>query len=667
MIDYEVEAVLKIRDKASPVLLRTLALTRDLEKSIDRLGAIRLGVGGGTEKFVALEKSLKEISPALAKTLKHLKAMPVAVDRAFGTFASKADTTALAIDRLNASLGRTQALSGGIGRIAGGINILSAGAARGSRGGRRGGAHIRAFARGGRAPGLGLSSFGVTPGMGLAFGLGYGIYQEANLEDTISRILFTANSPARGKARDAQRARIRNIIKGAASETGMPLGQLDKAAMTVTRMMAGFPLKSRMDVMKTALEFGAQEVRLDKASSVNEGAGALIGLLHQLGKYDPKSINKFANKIAYLSTVTPVSLRQFATATSYSLPLIQSGVKINPDELLLTQAAMQRSGIMNTKSGTWVRQAIIKLLLGTATMSKTSAKAQATGLRALGLVDAHGKSTVYDAQGNLRLANIAVQINKARQHMTTPQLLLAEKQAFGTQGMAGISQIVSPALQSQMPMLKQAMAKMPNAPQFFKDMFQDSPAQKARKTLADLSNVLVDLAKVAIPTLSKAVVALDHEFIAFENWLGMDTGQVAVMTPHGVKMVEKSKAPAGNGKLSAWDGIYNALFPTSRKQWNKNMQMVGLGGGWHGEQAAAATGAATGAANAAAAATGTGSPYIAPSATGAATIKGDVYINKDKIGEIIGQAIADSASGPQSGLSGFDPSLTLMSSGIGNL
>lgn len=103
-----------------------------------------------------------------------------------------------------------------------------------------------------------------------------------------------------------------------------------------------------------------------------------------------------------------------------------------------------------------------------------------------------------------------------------------------------------------------------------------------------------------------------------------------------------------HGPADQWDkaagGRSNWFSGPSRDDWNSRMVAAGLGGGWHGDAGGSAW----------------SSPYVAPSANQAKKSVGNVYLDKKKVGEIVLETVAKQSSGPQTGLSGFDPTMSLL-------
>ena len=104
-------------------------------------------------------------------------------------------------------------------------------------------------------------------------------------------------------------------------------------------------------------------------TTIPEAMQAFVGLAHMEGKYSPEEIGKLAGHFAYLSTTTPVSVEQIERAASYAIPMLRTA-DFDPEQLLLMITSMQRAGIQNTKSGTWISQLATQSFPGTSLMSR---------------------------------------------------------------------------------------------------------------------------------------------------------------------------------------------------------------------------------------------------------------------------------------------------------
>ena len=122
---------------------------------------------------------------------------------------------------------------------------------------------------------------------------------------------------------------------------------------------------------------------------------ALIGLAHMTKQYSPEDIKKLAPAFAFLSTANPGSLSSIELAAGYAVPLLQSGLEIDPMQSLLLGTALTRAGATSTKSGTWLREMALRAMPGTSMMSKIAFKKHEEALKEMGLVDDHDKPTWF--------------------------------------------------------------------------------------------------------------------------------------------------------------------------------------------------------------------------------------------------------------------------------
>ncbi len=535
---YEINATLAIVDRATPQLEKVLALSKALTAEFEKIKALSGGLfnGMGGKRVAASLGGLdKEMSKITAEAAKMQAAAVASVDSI--NLSMLKGTEAARAMRAEMTEAAAVAKAAGFGVLPG---TGGAGGGKGG-GGAQGGSHSAGGTHiGGNvpvAPGAHASvRLGPTlggAGMASLAALGYGAYEEAVLRDTIAKILFTSGVPLTGAGHEQDFAAVRKILFEASTSTGAPIHEIQDAALGLTRQMAGFALKDRLAIYRTALEFGVQEHML-KGASVEEGTEALIGLLHQTGTYDPGKINQMASNMAYMSLVSPLTLSQIARASSYAMPLVSQGLNIDKDELLLTMAAMQRAGVLSSKSGTWVNQGLTREFVETATISGHAAEKQREALKSLGLIDADGKSTVIDAKGHLSIIGLAQQLQKAKAQfekdyggLAGAHLVAAENQAFGVQGGRFIGMLSTPQMVEQLPGLMASMKRMPDAQQYFRDMFEASPAQQGRTALADFNKELMDVAAHAFPFASWALQTLDSVLKAAD---GMeDMGKAAVV------------------------------------------------------------------------------------------------------------------------------------------
>jgi hypothetical protein len=153
------------------------------------------------------------------------------------------------------------------------------------------------------------------------------------------------------------------MLQDSMSESGYGLHDIAESAKQEIRMFQGTP-GGGIDVLPEMLRAATIESRL-KGESPEESMRALIGLAHMTKQYSPEAIKKLAPAFAFLSTANPASLGSIERAAGYAVPLLQSGLEIDPIQTLLLGTALTRAGATNSKSGTWLREMAIRAMPGT--------------------------------------------------------------------------------------------------------------------------------------------------------------------------------------------------------------------------------------------------------------------------------------------------------------
>jgi len=494
---FEVGTLYRIIDQATPALRQLSREVSSLQKivsaaqkDLSALGRIRLT--GLATRVDVLTRSAGQMGTAFGSTFKAMNT---------GTTAAIADVGALATEWRAVAAAATAA--GRATTVATRAN--TAAAATGGAAARRGfGAHVGSI--GAPIPG-GHVNFGGGSNvvMGALAAGAYGIYKEAELEDAAMRTLYTAGVPMDNIRANASYQKLRKILQDASVQTGAPLHDLEEAAHTAMRQFAGMPVESRLSVLPTLLEASAAEARLKgHGTTVNEGMETFTGFAHMLKSYSPDLIAKLANPIAYLSATSPLKLKQIEGAAGYALPILQ-GSQYDPMEVLIAGTAMQRSGIYNTKSGTWLRELGARAMPGALDLmsEKERTKRLAAG-QELGLLDKQGKPTFFENGKPSFLKVIEIAAEHAAK-IPVERRAGVERAYFGTQGTGALEVLGDPAVQGQIKALKKEMLEFKTGYEFFEKYTKESPIQAARVAFADLEKVLMDIAKDALPPLTGAL------------------------------------------------------------------------------------------------------------------------------------------------------------------
>ena len=477
---YEVGALFTIVNRASPVLVKVAEQLAAIDKQIAGLGA------GASDMTASMAVAFGKVGKFADVALGSMRALKIEM--------AEIAASSQAVGRLGAPIGIRSRGTGG-GEPPGGAHFTGPGV------GLPGGSHMR-LAGGAAMAGLGT--------------LGYGAMLEAQMQDAIFQLLYhtgQADTPE-------NREKFSRIIQDAMASTGSSLSAVADAAKQEVRMFKGTP-GGGIDVLPEMLRAAATEARL-KGTSLEESMSALIGLAHMTKEYNPEQIKKLAPAFAFLSASNPASLGGIERAASYAVPILQSGLDVDPVETLLLGTALTRAGATNTKSGTWLRNMALNAMPGTSLMSKIAFEKHEEALKKLGLVDNNDKPTWFtDGKPDL-IKMISIAGDNASKIPLTERARY-EKQLFGTQGFGGFALLADPAVKQQIASLMKDMnsSEFKNRyASFMEDYSSGSPVQAARQSWADLQNVLMDIGSTVLPGVTRGLRGFDEVLTGVQALFG---------------------------------------------------------------------------------------------------------------------------------------------------
>ena len=179
---------------------------------------------------------------------------------------------------------------------------------------------------------------------------------------------------------------------------------------------------------------------------------SLVEIAHQ-ARYGVDDIKGMAPFLAFLSTTNPATLPQMGRAASYAMPLLHSGLNMDPSDILMMSTSLARAGATNSKSGTWLRSAFENALPPQeGSMNEKTRQRKLDQLRQLGLVDADGNSTILDGKGNI---DIEKYFATAQSHLSGLDLVHRNSAlSVAERGKAGFELLSQPGVRSAMGELK---------------------------------------------------------------------------------------------------------------------------------------------------------------------------------------------------------------------
>ena len=500
---YEVGAVLKVIDEASPVMQRMTNIARELDAAIIKAKESLSGLS--STRFAGLIERLGTVNKQITGIAETSGRSTTVVAESFGKVDAALATSVDTARALKVEIGEIAAASRGVGRMQ--ITGPGGGGGRGGSG-RRPGSH----GGGGHISGPGVSLPGgahASSGNGgiwtaLAAAVGFGAFEDAELQDATFQLLYHTGLPNTPENRDKFGAIIQDFM----SQSGASLHDVSEATKQEARMFKGTP-GGGVDVLPEMLKAAWIESRL-KGESLEESMKALIGLAHMTKEYDPEAIRRLAPAFAFLSASNPSSLTSIERAAGYAVPVLQSGLEIDPLQTLLMGTVLTRAGATNTKSGTWLRNMAVGAMPGSTVVGDPKKHHEA--LLALGLIDdkdqptwfTDGKPDLFKLLdiGGTHAANIPLRDRAA-----------LEKQAFGVQGEGAFALLADPAVKEQLGVMRGEMNSQEfknRYGSFAQEYAANSPLQAARQTWGDLQNVLMDIGKVVLPPLNAALEGFDR-------------------------------------------------------------------------------------------------------------------------------------------------------------
>lgn len=477
---YAISVAANLEDGVTPPLLRIIdalgtanAAMLEFAANVRKLSTGGLSVARNLDKASAAATALGDSTAALTRASYVLDTMA----------ASSADVAR--------NLGAAKAEAAGLGRAGGGGLAL-----RASSGTRRGGDGI-----------AGRAAKDATIGtVGL---IGYGIYENARLNDILTRAVMTDGTPA--AQQDSAIADYRSRIMREASRYGYSahgLADFASAYLSASRLLRGMPQAERMGIVDTIVPYAAQEAFLKKIS-LNESLSAFIGAAHMAGAYTQKDIAHMLPALISTSMATNASMSRIENSAGYAVPILRTGLGIDPAKVFTMLAIMQRAGIQNSKSGTWLADLFMNAIPGNFGAGLFHNTKQAQALRHLGLLDARNHLTYLDKTGHLDPLKLITQLASGLAHLPPIERAADMKQAFGTQGARAAALLSDPKVRAMIPLLTAAAAALESPTAARDQALKDNPATKAHQVITNAQLAITNATATFMGPVNAVLSALE--------------------------------------------------------------------------------------------------------------------------------------------------------------
>ena len=427
---YAISVAARLEDETTPGLLRIIdALTRanaamlDFTANVRNMARLGNTIGRSMEKAAAGATALGDATTGLTRASYVLDTMAASsADLARNMAAVKAESRGI-----------------GFGGSGGGIAMRASGNA--SRG------HGMA---GRAAEGARIATLGV---------IGYGVYENAKLNDILTRAVMTDGVAPAAQAAAVQAYRQRIMLDAPKwGYTAHGLADFAGAYLSGSRLLRGMPQGERMGILDKILPYAAQESFL-KQISLTESLSAFIGAAHMSGAYTPQAIEHILPALISTSMATNASMQRIENAAGYAVPILRTGLQIDPAKVFTMLAIMQRAGIQNSKSGTWLADLFMNAVPGNFGAGLFKSTNQTRALTELGLLKGH-KLTYLDDQGRLDPLKMLSILEVSMAHLSPTARAADLKRAFGSQGARAAALLSDPKVMAMVPMLVAAAAEL---------------------------------------------------------------------------------------------------------------------------------------------------------------------------------------------------------------
>ena len=542
---YAIGVSARLEDDISPGLLRiidslTRANTAMLEFSANARNISRLGltIGKNLDKAAAGATALGDASPALTRASYVLDTMVV----------SSAD--------IARNLKVARAEGAGMG------SVIPGSPARPPSG--TGG--------GSASSGDGRSQTARNAGGAVAIGAMYGLYENANLQDT--NIMAAATSqiamPLWIKTSEELKDREFAYARQYAFATHGDIHPFGDAMLESSRLLRTLSPEQQRIMTDSAMPYAAVESKL-KGVALPEAMQALIGLAHQAGAYTPESATPLFESMLQASLTTHASLGQIRLAASYALPALHAS-GANSSDVMYMLATMMQAGILNTKSGTWINNMAMNALPNTLGSGLFSNKKQNEALHLLGLYK--GNKAQFYKHGEFNLMQEVAILADARTRMDALKFNAATRQAFGIQGQRAASLFSEPQVVENLATLR-ALSQNAQSPMDVGEAIQTlSMVGQADKTIANANMTLMNATTTFMGPASAAMSGASSFFGRTADYTkqhpiiggAMDAGLIVGGVVLGAGLLK------GGGAMADWVG--KKAIPAILK----NLWKLALGG-----------------------------------------------------------------------------------------
>jgi hypothetical protein len=590
----EVGGVFRLVDEASPQLIKIADALKDLQVQIDKTkDSFKLladsTFGGLTGRIDKLAGSLEKVQGASGEIAGNLDRAMTTVAGSITAVGDSIGGLTAKINALNAELAATTssaartakraAAESDAGRLLGGPigsgGPLPTGGTGGgaptsiaNRQGNRGWLHAqgRASLPGGH---IGLAGPGGLAEMAAGLAAGWGIDDEMKVEDQAAMSAYISGDKwAKENAADAIK-QYRDIATSAALKGSANPIDIATAMHRGANLLSGqMDYRRMLGLEQAVLPYAIGEARA-KGISVEESMTSMVEGVHQAGIYDPAGVEKFMRDFQFAGAVTPVSMPTFVRALGYSQAQLRTLGVSDSETAILATAALQRGGVTNTRSGTWIRDYYQRLLPDRQVDKNGQMKDHDQALLDMGLIDkdyniqwhAQNKDGSEDYKTELlnqsSIINRFADAQKARGDIGKELLNSDLHYAFGQQGGSFASFLGDDAFRKQIGNLSASNKGFEGGDAMLDWMRKNDPLFQAQEVWRDFQKTMMDLGQNLMPAVLTTLKSIDgvlHVLDPVLSGLAKVIGVVVGTPTAPPKGGGGSLNPFKNGFIPPWLG-----------------------------------------------------------------------------------------------------------------
>lgn len=247
----------------------------------------------------------------------------------------------------------------------------------------------------------------------------------------------------------------------------------------------------------------------DYETSVREA----VRLAHTAQLYSPKDLGDYLDTLTKASILSSGNISELGTALKYSQGTAQTALGVDPKNMVLLTALLNRLGFAGSRGGTNLIDGMIRTIPGIFGSGLLKGKSN-EALRAMGLVNAQGHSLVFnngkfDAMKWMQglAAYISKEFSTHPEAIARQDILTNFQHAFGAQGRRVASLLASPQALQQFLIMEKQFEELASTGAIQDTFVQKSTYQQYKTAVTNFQNAMIELGTQLLPL---ATTALNH-------------------------------------------------------------------------------------------------------------------------------------------------------------